>query len=369
MLVDGATLTRPADRARRRRTAGAPVRPPLPRDDLPPVLLPDPEPPRAAAAAPRRRRPRPAGRAGRARRRRDRGRRPLRRQAGRSEAEIAITVEDAWQHRGVGKRLARRLAAVATRPRLRALRRDDAARQPRRARPRAQARRPTRRALRRRRVRSRRMPLVRTRADASAASSSRLRCAARSARRYTNRRPDHVSSTAHTLLSTRPCASPIAHDVLARDRSRHTRCASATRSTVRPRVRSRARSVEATFELRASRREEQHDVLRAARLRAQPHTVGQRIERAFEPFRRAHERDACTRLDAELLGKGSPRVPRHEAQSIAVPRRGQSAELRSRDASRRGSPTRQRAKRGTTPRSRRRPRGTTIHRTRPRPSA
>ncbi|HEV7526809.1 MAG TPA: GNAT family N-acetyltransferase [Acidimicrobiia bacterium] len=28
-------------------------------------------------------------------------------------AEIAITVEDAWQHRGVGKRLARRLAALA----------------------------------------------------------------------------------------------------------------------------------------------------------------------------------------------------------------------------------------------------------------
>ena len=34
-------------------------------------------------------------------------------QIGASEAEIAVTVEDAWQHRGVGKRLARRLAAVA----------------------------------------------------------------------------------------------------------------------------------------------------------------------------------------------------------------------------------------------------------------
>src|SRR3954454_12582318 len=30
------------------------------------------------------------------------------------EAEIAITVEDAWQHRGVGKRLAKRLAALAS---------------------------------------------------------------------------------------------------------------------------------------------------------------------------------------------------------------------------------------------------------------
>ena len=34
-------------------------------------------------------------------------------QAGAVEAEIAVTVEDAWQHRGVGKRLARRLAGVA----------------------------------------------------------------------------------------------------------------------------------------------------------------------------------------------------------------------------------------------------------------
>ena len=30
------------------------------------------------------------------------------------EAEIAITVEDAWQHRGIGKRLAPRLARLAT---------------------------------------------------------------------------------------------------------------------------------------------------------------------------------------------------------------------------------------------------------------
>jgi RimJ/RimL family protein N-acetyltransferase len=32
---------------------------------------------------------------------------------GESDAEIAVTVEDAWQHRGVGKHLARRLAACA----------------------------------------------------------------------------------------------------------------------------------------------------------------------------------------------------------------------------------------------------------------
>ena len=32
---------------------------------------------------------------------------------GSSQAEIAITVEDAWQHRGLGKRLARRLAVLA----------------------------------------------------------------------------------------------------------------------------------------------------------------------------------------------------------------------------------------------------------------
>jgi L-amino acid N-acyltransferase YncA len=32
---------------------------------------------------------------------------------GSRQAEIAITVEDAWQHRGVGKRLAARLAKLA----------------------------------------------------------------------------------------------------------------------------------------------------------------------------------------------------------------------------------------------------------------
>jgi GNAT superfamily N-acetyltransferase len=33
---------------------------------------------------------------------------------GATEAEIAVTVEDAWQHHGVGRRLARRLAALAS---------------------------------------------------------------------------------------------------------------------------------------------------------------------------------------------------------------------------------------------------------------
>ena len=55
--------------------------------------------------------------------------------AGATEAEIAVTVEDAWQHRGVGRRLARRLAACRARPRLRAVHRHDAARQPRGDRP------------------------------------------------------------------------------------------------------------------------------------------------------------------------------------------------------------------------------------------
>ena len=34
-------------------------------------------------------------------------------QPGCTDAEIAVTVEDAWQHRGVGRKLARRLAAQA----------------------------------------------------------------------------------------------------------------------------------------------------------------------------------------------------------------------------------------------------------------
>ena len=33
---------------------------------------------------------------------------------GSNRAEIALTVEDAWQHRGLGKRLAVRLAGLAT---------------------------------------------------------------------------------------------------------------------------------------------------------------------------------------------------------------------------------------------------------------
>jgi RimJ/RimL family protein N-acetyltransferase len=33
--------------------------------------------------------------------------------AGSTEAEIALTIEDAWQHRGLGSQLARRLGKVA----------------------------------------------------------------------------------------------------------------------------------------------------------------------------------------------------------------------------------------------------------------
>ena len=59
-------------------------------------------------------------------------------------AEIAVTVEDAWQHQGVGRRLTRRLARARDRPRHRVVRRDGATRQPRRARPRCASSRPTR---------------------------------------------------------------------------------------------------------------------------------------------------------------------------------------------------------------------------------
>ena len=56
------------------------------------------------AAAAGRRRPRPPRRAGRPRRRRDRGRGPLRRPrpASTTRPRSRVTVEDAWQHQGVG---------------------------------------------------------------------------------------------------------------------------------------------------------------------------------------------------------------------------------------------------------------------------
>ncbi len=86
------------------------------------------------------------------------------------QAEIAITVEDAWQHRGLGKRLAKRLADPGRGAGLRQLRRDDAARQPGRARPRPQARSGRDRAVGGRRVRSRHAARARelTRATAEA---------------------------------------------------------------------------------------------------------------------------------------------------------------------------------------------------------
>ena len=98
------------------------------------------------------------------------------------------------------------------RPGLRHVRRDDAPRQPGRARPRAQAR-PRRRPCAGRAASTKpTLPLV-ARADDRASSrdaSVRLAVARRAIGRAGTRTasPDHVSSTAHTLLSTSPCASP-----------------------------------------------------------------------------------------------------------------------------------------------------------------
>ena len=242
------------------------VHPAVARQRVPPVLLPHPRaaPRRAAVAG--RRRPRPAGTpswpstatrswpwpattAGPA---------PI-------TAEIAVTVEDAWQHQGVGKRLTKRLAVRAVDHGHRVVRGRRAARQPGRARTRRASSRPTRRctstaASTRRRCRSH----ARAERRGSRVTAARLAVARRAVGEAVRRtaRPDHVSSTAHTLLSTRPCASPTSRTMLSR------------RSVATPAVRfghaihnppaepiARAKRVEATLELREPRREEQHDVV------------------------------------------------------------------------------------------------------------
>ena len=195
-------------------------------------------------------------------------------QAGAIEAEIAVTVEDAWQHRGVGKRLARRLArsrsttaSNASSPRCSptTARRSvscTGSRRTHRCASWTATTRPSRHS--------------RERADAAQRGlRRRLPRAARSRRRYTKRNPDHVSSTAHTLLSTRPCARPTSRTTFS-VRSVATPAVFFGQAIHKPPAGSTARANESNRRSSSdeSRREEHHDVLRAARLRPQAHTVG-----------------------------------------------------------------------------------------------
>ena len=232
------------------------------------------------------------------------------------EAEIAVTVEDAWQHRGVGKRLARRLAQrarsttassafIATmlpdnreahRPPAPALARRDGA-------------------LRRRQLRGRRRR-CHARADALSAALdvAPVRPAGGRARRYTNRKPDHVSSTAHTLLSTRPCARPTSRTTFSREVGRDVRrSSSATRSTVRPRARPRARASRSDVRARraASRRTPRRPARRALACAGAHRRAADRARVRNPPVRARARREHPARIPS-FFGKRCPRVPRHE---------------------------------------------------------
>ncbi len=258
--------------------------------------------------------------------------------AGGHAAEIAVTVEDAWQHRGLGKRLTKRLRPAGDRPRNRVVRGHRDARQPTGARPAAPALARRVRAVRLGELRSLDTTSLDDFTSRAAPETTGTRCPpapdyrarepfcfGRSASRKTKRSPDQVSSTAHTLLSTSPCASPTSRTMLSR------------RSVATPAVRfghaihsppfavDRARQrIEATLELGQSRREEHHDVVLTARLMTETRAVRHRIQCAVESFGSAYECNARAGLDTQLLRQRSPRIPRHEVQSIARDRWGQS---------------------------------------------
>src|SRR5262249_54756615 len=68
-------------------------------------------------------------------------------------------------------------------------------------------------------------------------------------------------------------------------------------------------------ELSRSSRKEQHHVLRAARLHAQPHTIRKRFE-CIEVAGSTDDRDARTRLDAQLLREWCSRIPRRHTGAV-----------------------------------------------------
>lgn len=223
-----------------------------------------------------------------------------------AEAEIAVTVEDAWQHRGVGTRLTRRLAHAAAGH---GIERFAATMLP--------DNRPALGLLRKI------APTAAVRfSDGSYTASVPLRRAGRPARpRSAALRPPAGAPRAAPVggpvdeAQARPGlvdrAHPVVHEPVREPDVAHQRLGQVGRDpgvAPRPRDPEAARRVdparerrEAALELRPARREEQHDVVQSAQLRAQAHPVGERLQRALEPGGRAHQRHPAARLDPELL--------------------------------------------------------------------
>ena len=222
---------------------------------------------------------------------------------GDSAAEVAVTVEDAWQHQGIGGRLTKRLARRAVDHGI-----DRSSPPcwpttgPRSGFAQALSRRVG--AFRRRRLRGvdaapplqlnvgYRQPAVGCRAVGEAVDESQAR--------------PRVVDRAH-LVVDEPVREPdLAHDALAEvGRDTAVRLGHAIQGRPRNRLRARER-VEASFQLGEDAREEQHDIVLAARLMAQSRAIGHRVQRALETLGRARECDAPAGFDAELLRSAVP---------------------------------------------------------------
>ena len=235
---------------------------------------------------------------------------------GATEAEIAVTVEDAWQHRGIGQRLARRLAACRAGPRLRA--RSSPRCWPTTARRSACCAgcRLTRRVGSTTATTRRRAARPRELTRAQRALRRRVRRFGRSREAVHEPQPrPRVVDRAHLVVDETVRETDVAHDVLGevgRD----------VRGLLRPRDPQPAGGLDRAARAMPKRRsssasrvaKNSDDVLRAARLCAEAHTVGQRIERDLRNLRvRERARRRATRSDSQLLREWCPRIPRHDA--------------------------------------------------------